>query len=84
MPSKRSVSSTVSSDANRAVVGLLLIADTHVPGRAKDLPPALWARVDEADAVVHAGDWVVDSARLAARRRLGGAVRDVVLHRVQR
>jgi putative phosphoesterase len=37
---------------------LLLMADTHVPKRAKDLPAALWDEVDRADAVVHAGDWV--------------------------
>ena len=37
---------------------LLLIADTHVPRRARDLPAELWRAVDEADLVVHAGDWV--------------------------
>lgn len=37
---------------------LLLIADTHVPKRAKDLPAAVWAAVDDADVVIHAGDWV--------------------------
>ena len=37
---------------------LLLLADTHVPHRARDLPAAVWAQVDEADLVVHAGDWV--------------------------
>jgi putative phosphoesterase len=37
---------------------LLLMADTHVPQRARDLPDALWRAVDEADVVVHAGDWV--------------------------
>ncbi|HEU4910693.1 MAG TPA: metallophosphoesterase [Actinomycetes bacterium] len=37
---------------------LLLLADTHVPKRAKDLPAAVWAQVDAADVVVHAGDWV--------------------------
>ena len=37
---------------------LLIVADTHVPKRARDLPPALWAEVDRADVVVHAGDWV--------------------------
>jgi predicted phosphodiesterase len=31
-------------------------ADTHVPGRARDLPPALWDAIDRADLVVHAGD----------------------------
>jgi hypothetical protein len=34
------------------------MADTHVPKRARDLPPDLWAAVDAADVVVHAGDWV--------------------------
>jgi hypothetical protein len=37
---------------------LLIIADTHVPKRARSLPDALWAEVDAADVVVHAGDWV--------------------------
>lgn len=37
---------------------LLLLADTHVPRRARDLPAEVWAAVDRADAVVHAGDWV--------------------------
>jgi putative phosphoesterase len=34
------------------------MADTHLPNRARDLPAELWAAVDAADAVVHAGDWV--------------------------
>ena len=37
---------------------LLLIADTHVPKRARDLPPTVWDAVDTADVVFHAGDWV--------------------------
>ena len=37
---------------------LLLLADTHLPMRAKDLPAEVWQAVDEADLVVHAGDWV--------------------------
>ncbi|MCW2713863.1 MAG: putative calcineurin-like phosphoesterase [Frankiales bacterium] len=37
---------------------LLLIADTHLPRRARDLPAQVWAEVDTADLVVHAGDWV--------------------------
>jgi putative phosphoesterase len=37
---------------------LLLLADTHVPKRARDLPGQVWAEVDAADVVVHAGDWV--------------------------
>lgn len=37
---------------------LLLISDTHLPKRARDLPAEVWAEVDRADVVVHAGDWV--------------------------
>ena len=37
---------------------LLLLADTHVPRRARDLPEQVWHEVDKADVVVHAGDWV--------------------------
>ena len=37
---------------------LLLIADTHVPKRARDLPKLVWDEVDRADVVLHAGDWV--------------------------
>jgi len=39
-------------------VRLLLIADTHVPRRARDLPAQVWDEVARADVVVHAGDWV--------------------------
>ncbi|MEU3727450.1 metallophosphoesterase [Streptomyces sp. NPDC031705] len=52
---------------------LLLISDTHVPARAKTLPEALLAAVDDADVVIHAGDWT-DEATLdlleARSRRL--------------
>jgi putative phosphoesterase len=37
---------------------LLIISDTHVPARAKDLPSRLWEEVAAADVVIHAGDWV--------------------------
>ncbi|HEX2299014.1 MAG TPA: metallophosphoesterase [Pseudonocardiaceae bacterium] len=37
---------------------LLIVADTHVPVRARDLPGRLWQQVEEADVVLHAGDWV--------------------------
>src|SRR5512139_200894 len=37
---------------------LLLLADTHVPKRAADLPQRVWTEVDDADVVIHAGDWV--------------------------
>jgi predicted phosphodiesterase len=45
------------------------MADTHVPKRARDLPPALWGAVDAADVVVHAGDWVHESLLDALERR---------------
>jgi putative phosphoesterase len=44
-------------------VSLVLTSDTHVPKRARDLPHALWAAIEAADVVVHAGDWV-DAALL--------------------
>ncbi|WP_166906970.1 metallophosphoesterase [Mycobacterium sp. DL440] len=54
---------------------LLLIADTHVPKRAKDLPAQVWDEIDQADAVVHAGDWVdpalLDALSSRAARLIG-------------
>ena len=56
-------------------VKLLLIADTHVPRRARTLPDEVWAAVDAADVVVHAGDWVdeslVDELEARAKRLVG-------------
>jgi len=43
-------------------VRLVLTSDTHLPKRARDLPAPLWAAVDAADVVVHAGDWVDEAA----------------------
>jgi putative phosphoesterase len=37
---------------------LLIISDTHLPKRARDLPAQVWDEVVRADVVVHAGDWV--------------------------
>lgn len=37
---------------------LVLLADTHVPQRAPDLPRQVWDEVTQADVVLHAGDWV--------------------------
>jgi putative phosphoesterase len=42
---------------------LLLLADTHLPKRAKELPDAVLEELDRCDLVVHAGDWV-DEATL--------------------
>src|SRR4051794_16793286 len=56
---------------------LLLLADTHVPKRARDLPETVWREVDRADVVVHAGDWVdvslLDALRARSRRLVGVA-----------
>ncbi|WP_314507238.1 metallophosphoesterase [uncultured Microbacterium sp.] len=40
---------------------LLLISDTHIPGRARALPAAVRTAADAADLIVHAGDWVAAS-----------------------
>ena len=48
---------------------LLLVADTHVPKRARDLPAAVWDEVARADVVVHAGDWVEPSLLDAFEQR---------------
>lgn len=37
---------------------LVLISDTHLPVRAKRLPDILWDEIEQADVVIHAGDWV--------------------------
>jgi hypothetical protein len=54
---------------------LLLIADTHLPKRARDLPPSVWDQVARVDVVFHAGDWVVpallDELDVRARRLVG-------------
>jgi putative phosphoesterase len=56
---------------------LLLLADTHVPKRAKDLPGEVWRAVDRADLVLHAGDWVdvalLDALQSRAGRLVGVA-----------
>ncbi|MFP5313324.1 MAG: metallophosphoesterase family protein [Actinomycetes bacterium] len=39
-------------------LNLVLIADTHVPKRARNLPEQVWRAVEDADVVFHAGDWV--------------------------
>jgi putative phosphoesterase len=55
-----------------ATVRLLLIADTHLPKRARDLPASVWDEVARADVVLHAGDWVepplLDELQMRANR----------------
>ena len=54
---------------------LLLITDTHVPTRARDLPSLVWDEVGRADVVLHAGDWVdvalLDALEERAARLIG-------------
>ena len=56
-------------------ISLVVIADTHVPRRARDLPHLLWSAIDAADVVVHAGDWVdvalLDRLEERSRRLVG-------------
>ena len=40
---------------------LLLVADTHVPKRARTLPDAVRRAASEVDLIVHAGDWVTEA-----------------------
>ncbi|GIF09731.1 metallophosphoesterase family protein [Actinoplanes siamensis] len=54
---------------------LVLISDTHLPKRARDLPAPVWAAVEQADVVLHAGDWVeaglLDSLAERSARLIG-------------
>ncbi|TSD98140.1 metallophosphoesterase [Skermania sp. ID1734] len=54
---------------------LLLLTDTHIPARARDLPPRVWKEVAVADVVIHAGDWIdigfLDALESAAKRLIG-------------
>jgi uncharacterized protein len=54
---------------------LLLLADTHLPKRARDLPARVWDEIDAADVVIHAGDWVdvslLDAMEERARHLVG-------------
>ncbi|KTS04152.1 phosphodiesterase [Microbacterium testaceum] len=40
---------------------LLLVADTHVPKRARTIPDAVRRAASEVDLIVHAGDWVSEA-----------------------
>jgi len=55
-------------------VRAVILSDTHVPSRARSLPDSLWAAIDAADVVLHAGDWVAASlvTEISGRARLVG------------
>jgi len=48
---------------------VLVIADTHLPKRARDLPAQVWRAIDSVDVVVHAGDWTDPSLLDRLERR---------------
>jgi putative phosphoesterase len=54
---------------------VLMIADTHIPTKARGLPAELWTEIKAADVVFHAGDWVdvrvVDELESVAARLIG-------------
>ena len=54
---------------------LLILADTHLPKRARDLPAEVWDAVEASDVVLHAGDWVdvalLDELEARAARVVG-------------
>ena len=50
-------------------LNLVLVADTHVPKRARNLPAQVWSAVESADVVFHAGDWVSASLLEEFQRR---------------
>lgn len=48
---------------------LVLIADTHVPRRARDLPARVGDEAAQADVVIHASDWTAPKLLDRWRRR---------------
>ena len=56
-------------------ISVVFVSDTHLPRRARDLPPQLWSDIEVADVVVHAGDWVdvalLDELEQRSRRLVG-------------
>lgn len=60
----------MAAPAGEGELRVLVLSDTHVPGRARDLPGAVWLAAERADLILHAGDvtagWVLDAlARFA-------------------
>ena len=64
----------IGGQCTRGIVGnvtrLLLLSDTHLPKRARDLPAEVWSAVDAAEVVFHAGDWVDVATYQRLRTRL--------------
>jgi len=53
---------------------LLLLADTHLPKRARRLTDDVWAAVESADLVIHAGDWVDEALLDELQGRAAGLI----------
>ncbi len=49
---------------------LLVLADTHLPTRARDLPPEVWAAAARADVVAHA---TLEGVRVTVVHETGAA-----------
>jgi putative phosphoesterase len=68
-------SKVANCDDADVAISVVFISDTHVPKRARDLPAPLWQHVEDADVVVHAGDWVdvalLDELERRSRRLVG-------------
>jgi len=51
-------------------VKAVVLSDTHIPHRAREIPKKVWELVEEADVVLHAGDfteeWVYEDLRSRA------------------
>jgi putative phosphoesterase len=50
-------------------VRLAVLADTHIPTRARDLPPGAWRVIEATEGVLHAGDLTVPAVLEGLRRR---------------
>jgi putative phosphoesterase len=57
-------------------VRLAIISDTHLPRRGRGLPPACLAQLTDADAILHAGDFI-ESSVLADLEAIGPPVHAV-------
>jgi putative phosphoesterase len=51
-------------------VRLAVLADTHIPTRARDLPPGAWRVIEATEGVLHAGDLTVPAVLEGLRRRV--------------
>lgn len=65
---------------------VLVLSDTHIPGRARSLPPAVLEAAAQADLIVHAGDLVTldvydELALLAPVLAVHGNVDDPAVYR---